>query len=157
MPNWLYLLANAAYHLGLAIWIGGTVTLGALTAPALFRALPRAEAGGVFGAILRRFARLRVIAFLLVVAGAAAKFIGWESHAATPWLAIRWLSIAVMGVSIVYETGFQERIMDRLREGLTPEMGEEDPRRREFGKHHRRAERLMKVSLVAAATALFFS
>ena len=157
MPNWLYLLANASYHLGLALWIGGTIVLGALTAPALFRALPRVEAGAVFGAILRRFARLRVVALLLVVAGAAVKSTFWESHAATPWLVIRWVCIAVMAASIVYEIGVQERVMTRLRQGLTPEMGEDSPLRREFGKHHRRAERLMKVSLFAAATALFFS
>ena len=102
MPNWLYLLANFAYHLGLALWIGGVIALGALTAPALFRVLPRADAGALFGSILRRFSRLRAVAFLLVVAGAAAKFVGWESHAATPWLVLRWLSIAILGVSIVY-------------------------------------------------------
>ena len=157
MPNWLYLLANFAYHLGLALWIGGVVALGALTAPALFLALPRPDAGALFGSILRRFARLRAVAFLLVVAGAAAKFVGWESHAATPWLVLRWLSIAILGVSIVYEIGVQERTMERLRRDLSPGMGEDDPRRRKFGKYHRSAERLMKVSLVAAATAMFFS
>ena len=157
MPNWLYLLANASYHAGLALWIGGTVVLGALTAPALFGALPRPEAGAVFGQILRRFARLRVIALLLIVAGAAAKYLGWESHAATPWLLIRWLSIAVLGASIVYEMGVQERVLGRLRLQLAPEMTDDDPVRREFGRHHLRAERLMKVSLFAAATALFFS
>lgn len=157
MPNWLYLLANAAYHLGLALWIGGVVVLGALTAPALFRALPRPEAGALFGSILRKFARLRAVAFLLVVAGAAAKSIGWESHAATPWLVLRWLLIAILGATIVYEIGVQERTMERLRRDLDPNAGEDDPGRREFGKHHRRAERLMKVSLFAAATALFFS
>lgn len=157
MPNWLYLLVNATYHLGLALWIGGTVALGALTAPALFRALPRAEAGAVFSQVLRRFARLRVVALLLVVAGATAKSLRWESHAASPWLLLRWLAIAVLAASLVYEIGIQERVMDGLRKGLTPEMGEEDPLRREFGKHHRRAERLMKGSLVAAAAALFFS
>ena len=157
MPNWLYLLVNTAYHLGLALWVGGVVVLGALAAPALFRSLPRAQAGQVFGTILRRYARLRVVAFLLVVAGAAGKFAGWETHAATPWLAIRWLSIAVLGASVIYEIGVQERVMGRLQTSITAEMADDDPLRLEFGKHHRRAELLMKISLFAAVTAMFFS
>ena len=47
MPNWLYLLTNFVYHLGLAIWIGGSIALGALVAPALFRMLPRPQAVAV--------------------------------------------------------------------------------------------------------------
>ncbi len=35
MPNWLHLFTNLVYHLGLALWIGGTIVLGALVAPAL--------------------------------------------------------------------------------------------------------------------------
>jgi uncharacterized membrane protein len=54
MPNWSYLTINFLYQLGLALWIGGSVALGALVAPALFKALPRAEAGAIFGPTLRR-------------------------------------------------------------------------------------------------------
>jgi uncharacterized membrane protein len=86
MPNWFYLFFNALYHLGLALWIGGAVAIGALAAPALFAALPRHEAGGIFGQILRRFARLRAAALLLIVIGAGAKYLRWETHAATPML-----------------------------------------------------------------------
>ena len=53
MPNWAYLLVTLVYNLSLAIWIGGTVALGALAAPTLFARLEsRSKAGEVFGAIL---------------------------------------------------------------------------------------------------------
>src|SRR5215470_6324481 len=67
MPNWSYILINALYHLGLALWIGGAIALGALAAPVLFRSLPRQQAGSIFGPTLRRFARLRAVALLLIV------------------------------------------------------------------------------------------
>ena len=70
MPNWSYLTINFLYQLGLALWIGGSVALGALVAPALFKALPRDEAGAIFGPTLRRFSRLRVLAVALIIIGA---------------------------------------------------------------------------------------
>ena len=63
MPNWLHLFVNGLYHLGLALWIGGAVALGALAAPVLFGALPRQQAGSIFGPTLRRFAKLRLQQF----------------------------------------------------------------------------------------------
>src|SRR5207253_5074750 len=96
MPNWLYLLDSIAYHLGLALWIGGAIVLGALVAPALFGAMPRQEAGAIFGPILRKFARLRLGAIALVIVAAAVKHLAWETHASTVWILIRWIAIAFM-------------------------------------------------------------
>ena len=107
MPNWLYIATNTVYHLGLAVWIGGTVVLGALTAPALFRSLPRPEAGAIFGPILRRFARLRLAALVGVVAAAAVKYLLWETHARNTWIALRWAapedSASIDGRVVVYQ------------------------------------------------------
>jgi uncharacterized membrane protein len=157
VPNWLYILVGGLYYLGLALWIGGAVALGAIAAPALFRALPRHQAGAIFGPTLRRFARLRVIALLLIVAASIAKRMLWETHAATPWLILRWAAIAVMAVELVYEIGYQERAMDRLRLQLAPEVAEDDPRRLAFGRLHKRAEALLRASVLAALLALFLS
>jgi uncharacterized membrane protein len=148
MPNWSYIACNSLYHLGLALWIGGAVALGALTAPALFRALPRPEAGAIFGPTLRRFARLRVGAMVMILLGAGAKYLFWEGHASSPWLAIRWAAIAFMAFSLIYEIGFQEGAMARAHAAG-------DTAR--FGVLHHRAEAMMKVSLVAALLALILS
>ncbi len=157
MPNWTFILINALYHLGLALWIGGAIALGALAAPVLFRALPRAQAGGLFGPILRRFARLRVLALLLIVVGEGAKFLVYETHAATVWITLRWAAIAFLALELVYEIGYQERIMERLRQEMGPDAAADDPRRLAFGRLHQRAERLIRVSILAALLALVLS
>jgi len=156
MPNWLYLFTNLTYHLGLAIWVGGTIALGALTAPALFRALPRPQAGSIFGPILRRFARLRVLALAAALVSAAVKYVFWETGG-TLWISLRWAALLVMAASLVYEIGFLERALEARRVHLTPEMPENDPRRVEFNALHKRAEGLMKASLLAALLAMLLS
>lgn len=145
MPNWWHLLFNGLYHLGLALWIGGAVALGALAAPVLFAALPRQQAGSIFGPTLRRFARLRVAAVALMIAGAGAKYLVFERFAHTPWIALRWLFIAILALIVVYEIAGLQPAMERLRG---------DPA---FQRLHKRSEALMKASLVVAVLALFLS
>jgi uncharacterized membrane protein len=145
MPNWLYLLFNFLYQLGLAIWIGGSIALGALVAPALFKELPRQQAGGIFGPILRRFSRVRVIAVVLIIVGAAARYVGWERNP-NPWIAMRWAAIAFLAAVVVYEIGYLEPALERRR-------GDAEG----FAKLHRRSEVLMKSTLVVAIVALFLS
>lgn len=156
MPNWLHLFTNLFYHLGLAIWIGGTLVLGALVAPALFRALPRHEAGGIFGPTLRRFARVRVAALLVTILAAGVKYAIWESGA-TPWIAIRWAALLFMAATVVYEIGSLERALEARRVHLTPEMPEDHPERRAFNVLHKRAEGLLKGSVLAAVVAMLLS
>ncbi|HEY0141808.1 MAG TPA: DUF4149 domain-containing protein [Thermoanaerobaculia bacterium] len=156
MPNWLHLLTNFLYHLGLALWIGGALALGALVAPLLFRTLPRLDAGRLFGTILRRFARLRLAAIVLVIIAAAVKHFVWETNASV-WIAVRWAAIAFLAFAVLYEVGFLERALEARRVHLTPEMPEDHPDRRGFQQLHRRAEGLMKVSVLAAAVAMLLS
>lgn len=146
MPNWSYLAINFLYHIGLAIWIGGALVLGALVAPALFRALPRSDAGNIFGPTLRRFSRLRVIAVGLMVTAAAIKYGIWERHAASPWIAIRWVAIAALAVDVAYEIGYLEPALERAR-------GDSEA----FGRLHKRSEVLMKSALMVALVALLFN
>jgi len=146
MPNWLYLGINFLYQIGLAIWIGGAIVLGALVAPALFKALPRQEAGAIFGPTLWRFARLRVVAIALIIIGAAARYLGYERNAVSTWIAVRWVAIAFLAFDVVYEIGFLEPAMAKARGDAAV-----------FGKLHRRSELLMKSALVAAVVALLLS
>ena len=156
MPNWLHLFTNLVYHLGLAIWIGGTVVLGALVAPALFRALPRPDAGAIFGPALRRFARLRLGAVVATIGAAAVKHAVWER---TPslWISLRWAALGVLAAAVLYEIAWLEPKLEARRVHLTPEMGEDQAERRAFNILHRRAEGLMKASLVAAVAAMLIS
>jgi uncharacterized membrane protein len=143
LPNWLYLLFHFLFTAGLAIWIGGGLALGLIVAPALFKMLPREQAGSVFGVVLRRFAQLRIAATVMIVIGAAVKYAVWESHAVSPWIAIRWVAIAFLAATVLYE-----------RFSLYPAV---EARDESFQRLHIRSERLMKASLAVAMVALFFS
>lgn len=156
MPNWLHLVTNLFYHLGLALWIGGAIVLGALVAPALFRTLPRLEAGAIFGPTLRRFARLRVGALAVTMIAAGIKHALWER---TPslWISVRWVALGVMAAAVLYEIAVLERALEARRVHLTPEMAEDHPERRAFNVLHKRAEGLLKASLVAALLAMLLS
>lgn len=154
MPNWAYLIVTLFYTLGLSIWIGGTLVLGALLAPRLFRVLPRPEAGQIFGSILRTFARVRLVALAAVIGAAAVKFMVWENGAAQSvvrtWMLIRWVAIGVMAFAILYEIFFLEGAIAASR-------AEEGGPGERFKRLHRRAEMMMKVSLVTALIALFLN
>ncbi|MEO8034933.1 MAG: DUF4149 domain-containing protein, partial [Acidobacteriota bacterium] len=89
MPNWLYLLVNICYLIALALWIGGGVALGAIVAPALFRRLARPEAGEIFGPMLGRFARVRLVAIAVAILAATGKHLLWETHVVSIWMVIR--------------------------------------------------------------------
>jgi len=154
MPNWAYLIVTLFYTVGLAIWIGGAVVLGALVAPRLFRALPRPEAGEIFGSILRTFARIRLVALAAVISAAAVKFLVWENGAAQSvvrtWMLVRWLAIGLMAFTVLYEIFYLEGAIAAIRNG------EGGPGER-FKRLHRRAEGMMKLSMVAALVALFLN
>lgn len=156
MPNWLYLFTNLFYHLGLAVWVGGAIALGAIVAPQLFRSLPRPQAGGLFGPMLRTFARVRAAALAVVLASAATKYFFWESGPTT-WIALRWAALALMAALLVYEIGFLEGALEARRVHLTPDMPDSDPQRQAFQALHKRAETLMKVGIMAAIVAMLLS
>ena len=153
MPDWSYLLVTLVYNLSLAVWIGGGFALGALAAPTLFSKLERPQAGELFGGILRKFSRVRLFAIAAVIVVAFAKYLKWESHAAEGhyaiWIGIRWIAIAVMAGSVLYEIFYLERAIMTSRENGAS--------RAEFDRLHRRAELLMKVSLAAAVVALLLN
>lgn len=156
MPNWLHLFTNLVYHLGLAIWVGGVLVLGALVAPALFRALPRLQAGGIFGPTLRRFARLRLGALIATLVAAGVKHAVWE-RTPTVWISLRWAALGFLAAAVLYEIAWLEPRIEARRVHLTAEMGEDHPERRAFNVLHKRAEGLMKASLVAALAAMLIS
>ena len=151
MPNWAYLLVTLVYNLALGIWIGGAVALGALAAPTLFAGLERSRAGELFGAILRKFARLRLAALVCAIAAAAVKYFFWESRAGSQhglWVTLRWAAMVIMAIAVLYEIFYLESALDRHRAeaaGTT------------FQKLHRRAELVLSGSVAAATAALLIN
>lgn len=157
MPNLLYLAIHFVYHAALALWLGGAIVLGALVAPRLFRALPRHEAGAIFGPTLRVFARMRLVAIVLAIAAAAAQHFLFESGNANLSIVLRWVALGYMAFAVLYEIGWLEKGLEARRVHLTPETAEDDPKRREFNHLHKRAEALLKTATLAAGVAILVS
>lgn len=154
MPNWGYMGVSLAWNLGLAIWIGGGIVLGAIVAPSLFRGTDsRAAAGEMFGRILRKYARLRAVSVLLIVAAAAVRFVVWEGDATAGnkglWILIRWGAIAVMAAGVAWEILFLEKAIGEAKTASV------DPGR--FSRLHLRAGIVFRLTILAALVALFFS
>lgn len=158
VPNWGYLFISMAYDLALCLWIGGGVILGALVAPALFRSLQsRQQAGELFGSLLRKFARLRLVALFVIIAAAGVKFFLWETNTTAGnkgiWILLRWAAIAIMAAGVFYEMFYLEKAITQAR---AESSGDSAPSAR-FQQLHKRAEGVLKTSLAAAAVALFFN
>ena len=156
MPNWIYLFFNALYHLGLGLWIGGAVVLSAIVAPSLFTSLPRYQAIVLMAPILRRFARLRLGALLMILIGAGAKVLIWERFALSSWLALRWGAIVLLAWALLFDLLRTKKLV-AFGAGIEPEAAPDDPRRLIFDVFYVYAEGLMKASVVAAFFALIFS
>jgi uncharacterized membrane protein len=150
MPNWAYLLVTLVYNLALAVWIGGAVALGALTAPTLFAGLERSRAGELFGLILRKFARLRLVALLCAIAAALIKYLAWETRAGQYglWVSLRWTAIVVMAAAVLYEIFYLEGALARHRDDASGPA---------FQTLHRRAELILSGSVAAATAALLIN
>src|SRR5258706_4228626 len=103
MPNWIYLFFNALYLLGLGLWIGGAVVLSAIVAPSLFTSLPPHHAIILMAPILRRFARLRLGALLMILVGAGAEVLICERLALSPLLAVRWRAIVLLAWALLVD------------------------------------------------------
>jgi uncharacterized membrane protein len=156
MPNWIYLFFNALYHTGLALWIGGAVVLAGVVAPALFAAFPRHQTIVISVPILRRFARLRLAALVMIIVGAGAKVLIWERFALTPSLAVRWGAIVLLAWALLFDLIRTKRLV-AFGAGIEAEAAPDDPRVVLFDYLYTRADGLMKASVVAAFVALIFS
>jgi hypothetical protein len=156
MPNWFYIFVNALYHLGLALWIGGVVVIWACVSPPILGALPRFQAFVIQAAILRRSARLRLLAMLMILAGGGAKFLIWERFDMQPWLAVRWGAIVLLAWALIFDLKGTRRLL-AFGKGIELDAAADDPRREIFELLYVRAEGLMRASVLAALIALLFS
>ena len=79
MPNFAFVSVTFAIHVALALWIGGTLFLGALAAPAIFRGAPsRTAAGEIVGAMVGSFGRVKLVCLVVLILAAWLRFSLWE-------------------------------------------------------------------------------
>ena len=158
LPNLPYLLASFVHLLGLAVWLGGIVALGAIAAPVLFRRLPRTEAGALFGPMLRVFEKVSLGAAIATVAGAIAKgMIGGQN--ANVWILIRDIALGLM-VLLLLAANFSVHPAIRRLQEATPGIGalpDSDPARMRFQKMHKLSERMMSAQLFLGLVVLLFA
>jgi uncharacterized membrane protein len=149
MPNWTYLTLHFLHTLALGLWIGGSVALGSLTAPAVFGLVPdRSLAGRIMARVFRRFDRILLLcaATLIVTSAVMMALYGRMSQ----WYAIEYVCIGMMSASLLYTTVLVSPRIRRLRrEGKTEGSA--------FERLHRTSELAMQFNLVCAIVALLFS
>lgn len=158
VPNVPYLLASFVHLIGLVVWMGGIVALGAIAAPTLFRRLPPSEAGALFGPMLQVFEKISLGAAVATVAGAIARgIIGHQNPNA--WVLAR--DVALFGMVVfLLVSNFSVHPAVRKLQTENPGIGslpESDPLRARFQRLHRISERLMKGQLLLGLVVLLFS
>jgi uncharacterized membrane protein len=147
-------LLRYGYILALTLWLGGMVTLGAISAPATFAVLQaesptqgRAQAGAVFGETLKRFQWITYGCgiVMLVFLGTIA-ILGPRP----PNFAVRMTIVAAMlGISLysgVWVTGEIERLQTEIGAPVSS-LPDGDPRRGRFGRLHGLSTVLMMLNV----------
>ena len=157
MPNFGYTAVQSVHLMALCLWIGGTVTLGMLTAPAVFRLSPtRALAGQVMGEIFRRFDRIKGVCCLALAVTSVLKFITWERNW-NVWFGTRYLAILVMILTSLIGGWVIAPAMGRLRSSFASGSDFPLPQADQFQKLHGVSVLLTRVGLFAALVALILS
>jgi hypothetical protein len=151
------------YVLGLVVWLGGMLLLGALVAPTTFQVLQaadptngRALAGELFGTLLTRFHPIAYGAgAALLVALVLMRLIGPKP----PAFAVRALVVAAMlGIAVYSGQVVLTRVAAIQQQvGILPsKLPADDPRRLEFDALHALATRLMMINIIAALGLLYW-
>lgn len=141
--------------LGLALLIGGMLALGAFTAPTLFHALPRPEAGAIMTQIFRQYDGVLLTGVGLIAGGELLK--RWVSgpFELTPMTGVRYLLLTGLIGLVLYTTqGLSPHIAAFQAKGPAHWSLQE---RGEFDTLHHQAESLYKTELSLAVLVLILS
>ncbi len=159
MPDLNFVSISFAVHAALAVWIGGTVFLGALAAPSVFRGAPtRTLAGDLVGAMVAGFARVKIGCMAVLVLGAGVRFVRWEAW--NGWIAARFsLIAAACFLELLASYAVAPRIRtarEAIRSaGLDFDGDPADPRRQAFRRLHRASTGLQSLAALCALGVLF--
>jgi uncharacterized membrane protein len=148
--------------LALVVWVGGSITLGGIAAPAAFDVLGasgadgRTTAGAVFGEILRRFHLVSYgCAALLIVSLLTRAVLGPRPRR----FAFRLATAAIMLASSAWVGLVLAPQIDRARRELNVSpaaLPEDDPRRAAFGRLHGMSTTLELVPVLGGLALLLF-
>ena len=149
--------------LALVVWVGGSIALGAVAAPAVFevaaaRRLPdaRLQAGAIFGEILRRFHHVGYISGAVLLLSLMAR----AALGPRPRRVAMRAGLALLMLAAVVYAGFVvspriERLQERA--GAAPSsLPADDPRRVAFARLHMQSIGVQMVPLLGGLLLLFF-
>jgi uncharacterized membrane protein len=158
VPNVGYLIASFVHALGMTVWLGGIVALGAIVAPTLFRRLPRHEAGALFGPMLRIFEKVSLGAAVFAVTGAAAKAYIAEQNV-NLWSVLRYVALFAMCALLFAANSLIHPAIRKVQEANpnVSQLPETDPARMRFQMLHKLSERLMMGQLAFGLVVLLFT
>ncbi|MGH2450348.1 MAG: DUF4149 domain-containing protein [Candidatus Limnocylindria bacterium] len=159
MDSLYFDLLKVAFHLGLAVLVGGSLVLGSAAAPAIFRAArSRAEAGTTFGDVLARFDGLAIVSLAAVVATTVLRAFSFEADPDIR-IVLRWVFVGLLGASTLYASAWANPVARSIRR-QTPGFDDLPPAhlaRREFATLHGRSRRAMSATALFGVVVLFFS
>ena len=148
------------YHLALAVLVGGGLVLGSAVAPAVFKTVSsRGEAGTIFASVLQRWDGLAVLCVIVVVVTSVLKAGAFDEDPRDARILIRWLSLALMGIAVLYGSAWANPVARAIR-AQTPgfdDLPDNDVRRREFRSLHARSARAFRLAGLFGAVALYLS
>ncbi|HET8568412.1 MAG TPA: DUF4149 domain-containing protein [Candidatus Limnocylindria bacterium] len=146
-----------AYHLALAVIVGGGLALGAFAAPALFKELPRPDAATAFGEALRRYDGAALVAAIVAILTAWIRAVNYETVDERHWL--RFAALVVMAGATVYASAYANPVARQFRRATAgfDDLPEGHPARREFAKLHAASRRAGALAVLAGLVALFLS
>lgn len=148
--------AQSVYFTALGLWVGGLAALGAIVAPTVFRNAPtRADAGRIFGAVLRTFGIVELVLAGLVLAS------GWVLRKAP---GMRWgtaRTILVVGLCVlvvVSVCGVDPAVAQAASKARDVEkLPADDPGKIHFQTLHGLSEKLAGATLLAGLALLILS
>lgn len=147
---------TTVYLAALAVWVGGIITVGIVTAPVVFAESPsRTVAGDVVGAVLARFDLFLLASLAVILITGAIKTIrdGIRERTAI----IRVTGIVVMLAGLTWSLVVVKPQMEALRAeiaGFDTPAGD-DARRAEFNELHDDSRQSLSLALLRAVIALY--
>ena len=143
-------LGTGVQSLGLALIIGGLLALGAFTAPVLFKAFSRPEAGEAMMIIFKRYDIVLLVAVVLVAVGEVLRILPAGVPSMSFFAITRYgLLLALMGMTLYSTLSLTPTMMD-LYQNPDYRAGNEQGvvLHEQFNRSHKFSERLAKMQLV---------
>jgi hypothetical protein len=147
--------------LAVAVWFGGLLTLGAITAPAVFDGMaarqvaePRAVAGAIVGEIIRRFHFVSYACGAVILATLAVRAVlGPRPRYFRTRMAI---AAGMLAAALYSGLSLTSRI-EQLRQEIAvapSSLRDDDPRRQRFGRLHAQSNAVQLVPLMGSLVLL---